>query len=182
MGRTSPEQEDAIRPDEVRLGRVSGVFGVSGEVRLFLHNRDTELFAGDGAEVTLVSPAGQREVRRLRSRSGAGKRILGRISGVGTPEAARRFMDWEIVLAEASLPATGEDEYYQRDLIGLPVVTQDGTAVGTLVEVMEGPVLDCWVIKGPEGEQILPAVKDVVVSVDLRDGIVIANPVQEFEA
>ena len=81
MGRKSPEQEDAIRPDEVRLGRVSGVFGVSGELRLFLHNRESELFAGDGAVVTLVSPSGNRESHRLRSRHGAGKRILGRIEG-----------------------------------------------------------------------------------------------------
>lgn len=182
MGRKSPEQEDAIRPDEVRLGRVSGVFGVSGELRLFLHNRESELFAGDGAVVTLVSPSGNRESHRLRSRHGAGKRILGRIEGVTSPESARRFMDWEIVLAETALPATGEDEYYQRDLIGLPVRTRDGSPVGTVTEVLEGPVVDCWVIKGPEGEQMFPAVKDVVVSVDLNDGIVIADPIQEFEA
>ena len=182
MGRKSPEQEDAIRPNEVRLGRVSGVFGVSGEVRLFLHNRDSDLFMGDGADVTLVSPTGERETHRLRSRRGAGKRILGRIVGVSSPDAARRYMDWEIVLAETALPATEEDEYYQRDLIGLPVRTQDGDHVGKITEIMEGPVVDCWVIKGPLGEQIFPAVKDVVVSVDLKEGVVIADSIQEFEA
>lgn len=182
MGRKSPQQEDAIRPNEVRLGRVSGVFGVSGEVRLFLHNRDTDLFEGEGTDVTLVSPSGARETHRLRSRRGAGKRILGRIAGVSSPEAARRFMEWEIVVAETALPDTAEDEYYQRDLIGLPVVTQDGGSVGKIVEIMEGPVVDCWVIRGPEGEQILPALKDVVVSVDLKHGVVIADAIQEFEA
>jgi len=182
MGRKSPEQEDAIRPDEVRLGRVNGVFGVSGEVRLFLHNRESKLFAGDGRDVTLVSPSGEREAHRLRSRQGAGKRVLGKITGVSTPEAARRFMEWEIVVPEAALPATAQDEYYQRDLIGLPVVTQAGVPVGTLIDVMEGPVVDCWVIKGPNGEQMFPAVKDVVVSVDIGKGIVIADAIQEFQA
>ena len=114
MGRKSPEQEDAIRPNEVRLGRVSGVFGVSGEVRLFLHNRDSDLFVGDGADVTLVSPAGERETHRLRSRRGAGKRILGRIVGVNSPDAARRYMDWEIVLAETAQTGTPFGRRFSR--------------------------------------------------------------------
>ena len=76
MGRY-PKQEHAIGSDEVRLGRVNGVFGVRGEVRLFLHNRETELFEGVGCNVTLVSPEGERQERLLKSRSGAGKRVLG---------------------------------------------------------------------------------------------------------
>ncbi len=182
MGPKSPKQEDAIRPDEVRLGRVSGVFGVVGEVRLFLHNRESSLLAGQGTVVTLVGPNGERQSRRLVSRSGAGKRVIGRIDGVASPEQARRFLDWEIVIAEANLPATEEDEYYQRDLIGLTVSTAAGEVVGKLVEIMEGPVIDCWVVRGPEGEQMFPAIKDVVVSVDLSVGIVIAGPIEELEA
>ena len=60
--------------------------------------------------------------------------------------------------------------------------TKDGDHVGRITEVMEGPVVDCWIIKGPLGEHILPAVKDVVVSVDLDEGVVIAGALQEFEA
>ena len=182
MGRKSPKQEDAIRPDEVRLGRVNGVFGVSGEVRLFLHNRETELFAGEGAQVTLVSTEGERRVLNLRSRQGAGKRILGRIEGVVCPEGARSYIDWEIVIAASALPSTADGEYYQRDLIGLEVRTAEGEVVGTLTEIMEGPVVDCWVVRGSEGEVMFPAIKDIVVDVDLERGITIAAPVQEFEA
>lgn len=182
MGRKSPKQEDAIRPDEVRLGRVNGVFGVSGEVRLFLHNRETDLFAGAGAKVTLVSTEGERRELHLRSRQGAGKRVLGSIEGVASPEGARGYIGWEIVIAASELPSTEDGEYYQRDLIGLEVRTADGDVVGTLAEVMEGPVVDCWVVRGPEGEVMFPAIKEIVVDVDLKHGITIADHVQEFEA
>ena len=180
MGR-NPEQEHAIRPDEVRLGRVSGVFGVRGEVRLFLHNRESNLFEGTGFDVTLVSPDGERRRRCLRSRSGAGKRILGMIDGVATPEEARSYMEWEIVCDPAALPEPEADEYYHRDLIGLTVQTPEGSVVGVLSDVLEGEVLDCWQIQSDNTEVIVPAVREVVVSVDVAAGVVIINPPVNLE-
>ena len=180
MGR-NPEQEHAIRPDEVRLGRVNGVFGVRGEVRLFLHNRESDLFEGDGFDVTLVSPAGERRRRCLRSRSGAGKRVLGLIEGVRTPEEARSYMEWEIVCDPGALPEPGVDEYYHRDLIGLTVRTSEGNEVGVLTDVLEGEVLDCWQIQSEGSELIIPAVRQVVVSVDVKAGVVIINPPGDLE-
>ena len=181
MAGKSPLQENAIRPNEVRLGRVSGVFGISGEVRLFLHNRASQLFSGGGSDVTLVSPQGEREVKRLTARQGSGKRILGKLDGVSTPELARSYMDWELVVAEALLPEAGADEYYHKDLIGLTVRTSAGDVVGELTEIMEGEVIDCWVVKGPDGEVMFPAVKAVIDSVDLTDGIVISANIDDLQ-
>jgi ribosomal 30S subunit maturation factor RimM len=52
--------------------------------------------------------------------------------------------------------------------------------VGEITEVMEGPAVDLWVVKGPHGEVIFPAIKDVVVSVDLKSGVVISSSIDEF--
>ena len=181
MGSKSPLQDNAIRPDEVRLGRVSGIFGLVGEVRLFLHNRETKLFTGAGMDVTLVSPDGQRASRLLRSRTGAGKRVLGKIEGVTTTEGARALMEWEIVVAESALPAPSAGEFYQRDLLGLTVRTAQGQLVGEIIDVMEGAAVDCWVVKGDRGEFILPAIKEIIVSVDLADGVVISSTIDELK-
>jgi 16S rRNA processing protein RimM len=181
MGR-NPQQEHAIQPEEVRLGGVNGVFGVSGEVRLFLHNRESDLFAGDGCVVTLVSPEGRREARRIRSRDGAGKRVLGLIDGVTTPEAARGYMDWEIVCAPDAFPDTVDDEYYHWQLVGMEVRTAGGEHVGQLTEVLEGDGFDCWQIKGLDGDVIVPAVKAVVASVSVADGVIILNELPDLGA
>ena len=181
MGRF-PKQEHAILPSEVRLGRVSGVFGVRGEMRLFLHNRESSLFVGEGFGVTLVSPEGERVAAKLRSRSGAGKRVLGRIDGVTTPDGARTYMDWEIVCPETALPEPGRDEYYHRDLIGMTVRDTAGAVVGRLTEVLVGDLIDCWQIQTDDGELIIPAVKDVVKSVDVADKVVVIQPTMDLEA
>ena len=174
MGK-KPQQEHAIRPEEVRLGSVNGVFGVHGEVRLFLHNRESDLFEGDGFAVTLVSPVGERQMRRIRSRSGAGKRVLGKIDGITSPDLARSYMGWEIVCAPDALPTPADDEYYHRDLVGLRVEAVGGEPIGTLTEVLEGEAVDCWQIKTADSELIVPAVKQVVVNVDLDAGVITIN-------
>ncbi|MEO0606366.1 MAG: hypothetical protein AAF211_33370, partial [Myxococcota bacterium] len=96
-------------PDDIELGYVSGVFGVRGEVKVFLYNPDSTLFDAPRT-VRLVGPEGSREVS-LATRSGAGKRILGTIDGVTTPEQARALMDLRIIVSRDSLPDLDDNEY-----------------------------------------------------------------------
>jgi 16S rRNA processing protein RimM len=157
------------------LGRINGVFGLKGEVRLFLYNPKTELFKGGGMAIVLVSPEGRRITKRMTSRSGAGKRILGQLSDVSTPEAARELADWEIVCSATGLPNLSDGEYYHRDLIGLAVHTEDGRSVGRITEIVSGDDVDCWVAQSDDGEFLFPAVREVVLSVDLHSGVTIVD-------
>ena len=38
------KQEEEIIPEHLILGKVTGVFGLKGEVRVYLHNRESSLF------------------------------------------------------------------------------------------------------------------------------------------
>ena len=84
---TPPGPKSSSEP--LRLGHVSGVFGVRGEVRLFLHNRESTLL-NKGRNVVLVSPEGERLAVSLRSRPGAGRRSLGVTDGLSPPAGAQR--------------------------------------------------------------------------------------------
>lgn len=145
---------------------MNGVFGVRGEVRLMLHHRESDtLFTERTA--TLVAPSGERREVRIRARSGAGKRVLARISGVDTPQAAAALMGWAIVVDRVSLPPTAADEYYIHDLLDLPLFDVSGNALGTLVHVVNNPQHDIWVVEGDAGEAFLLATPENVVSVDV---------------
>lgn len=183
MGRRAHSaQRAAIQPNEVRLGRINGVFGLKGEVRLYLYNPKTALFEGAGMDVVLVSPEGKRVVKHLKSRSGAGKRILGRLGGVESPEAASQLAEWEIVCDEAALPHLSDGEYYHRDLVGLAVQTQSGEALGRLTEIVSGEQVDLWIAKLGEKEIMFPAVREVVLSVDLHAGVTIVDDLEGLDA
>lgn len=173
--RLKPAQSAAIAKDEIRLGHITGVFGLVGEVRLFLYNPESDLFGGRGRDVVIVGPEGTRRDVSVQARSGAGKRILGRVSQVQTPEAARQLVGWEIVLAEASLPQTEDDEFYHHELIGLPVKSESGEAMGRLTAIHTGPDTDIWIVSGPQGQAMIPAVKELVLSVDRVEGVTVVD-------
>jgi len=145
---------------------VNGVFGVHGEVRLMLHHREGEtLFSS--RNVTLVSPSGERRAVRVIARPGAGKRVLARLEGVTTPEAAAAFMGWAIVVDRAELPAPADGEYYIHDLLDLPVFDEAGVALGTLADVVTGQERDIWVVQTDSGEGFVIASPENIVSVDV---------------
>lgn len=66
-----------------------------------------------------------------------------------------------------------EDEYFVADMIGMKVITEDGTEFGTLSDVMETGANDVYVIDSKEhGEVLMPAIKECVLNVDMESGII----------
>ena len=157
--------------DEVELGYVSGVFGVKGEVRLHIHNRDSKLLSKPRT-VTLVSKDGTRRSVELRARSGAGKRVLGSVSQVTDPDQARALIGWTIVVPADVLPPPASDEFYLHQVIGLAAVVND-VDVGKIVDVhVNGPV-DLFEVAIGEDVQFVPAVKENILEIVLSDGKVL---------
>ena len=45
------------------------------------------------------------------------------------------IIDAMLTVPREALPPLGDDEFYHTDLIGLPVVTTEGIAIGTVVDI-----------------------------------------------
>ena len=77
-----------------------------------------------------------------------------------------------LVTIENAVPLE-EDEYFVADMIGMKVMTEDGTEFGTLSDVMETGANDVYVIDSKEhGEVLMPAIKECVLNVDMESGII----------
>jgi 16S rRNA processing protein RimM len=160
--------------DEVELGFVSGFFGVRGEVRLHLHNRESSLLAKPHS-VVLVSPTGQRHRATLQSRSGAGKRVIGRIGGVQYRDQSEVYKDWLIVVPRTDLPELEEDEFYLSDIEGMPVWV-DGEPRGYVRAVHStGPIEVLELDLGGKDPDFVPC-KHEVIEIDFEAGVVHVAP------
>ncbi len=162
-----------LAPDEVLVASINGVFGVRGEVRLFLHDRQSRTLAKP-VDVTILSPEGERRTVRIAIRSGAGKRIIAKIDGIDTPEVAHTYIGWNVIVPRSALPAPGKGEYYIHDLLDLPVLEQEDdeepTPLGKLDDVVTGD-RDIWVIATPaDGDMFLMASPENVRLVDIEGG------------
>lgn len=157
---------------------MTGVFGRQGELRLFLYNPGSDLLA-DERRLTLASPTGARREVWLSTRPGAGRRVLGRIRGVDSPEAAEILVGAELLLARADLPKTDPDTWYHFEIIGLPVKTASGRDLGRVAEIYASGDVDIWVVRGGDEESYIRALKANLVSVDVQSCVVVADHAAE---
>jgi len=155
------------KSSEVELGYISGTFGVRGEVRVHLHNRESD-FLNRSRRVTLVGPAGERVAAKLKCRPGAGKRVLGHLPHVGNREDASALKGWKIVVPSDALPALEDGEFYVWRVIGLPAMI-GGERVGTVTEVHSSGPVDIFEIRTDDGPRFVPALKDAL-TVDIEAG------------
>ncbi len=125
--------------EELEFGEIVGVFGVQGEVRLHLHHRDSSLLA-KGLEVVLVDPDGGRWLSTLRTREGAGRRVLGRLGSPLSREDAAALKGWRVRVRVADLPPLQPGEFWVWQVLGAEVLVEQ-ERVGTVCEVHStGPV------------------------------------------
>lgn len=151
---------------EVELGHLMGVFGVRGEVRIYLHNPDSDLLSR-ARSVTLVAPDGSRRTAKLRARTGAGKKVIGVIDGVTDRNAAEALTGCRVVVAASELPPPADDEFYVHQVLGARVfVGQD--EVGVVKEVHEnGPTTVLEVALRGGGVGYAPALASHLLELDV---------------
>jgi 16S rRNA processing protein RimM len=63
-----------------------------------------------------------------------------------------------------------DGQYYHHQVIGLQVKTTQGELVGTITDVLPGKSNDNYIVQGAKGEILIPAIEDVVKSIDLDQG------------
>ena len=147
------------------VGRVLAPFGVRGEIKVE-PLAPPQTFS-PGRSVTLR--ADRREIKSSRRHKGA---VLLRLAGIDTPEDIASYRGEYLQVPKADLAALAEGEYYRYELIGLRVVSTEGEELGEIAEVLERPANDVFVVRGPKGEALIPAVGEIVREVDVAGGVV----------
>jgi len=72
-----------------------------------------------------------------------------------------------IQIAEEDKVELAEDNYYVDEIIGVEVYTESGEYLGSVQEVLETGANDVYIISNDGEELLLPAIKDVILNVDL---------------
>jgi 16S rRNA processing protein RimM len=98
-----------------------------------------------------------------------------RIEGVDTREDAETLRD-SLIEAPDEAVRRGDDEHFVHELLGLEVVTDKGTVVGSIVDIVQPGANDVYVVLGQGGEVLVPATAEVVRSIDLEARQVVITP------
>ncbi len=157
-----------VTTQPVILGRIAGLFGVRGWVKVYSYTEPREAVLNYGRWL-LCSKDGWQEATVAEGQR-HGKTVIARIEGYDDRDAAARLIGTEIGVPREDLPETGGNHYYWSDLEGLRVVGRDGAELGRVDYLLETGANDVMVVKG-EAERLIPFVMDkVVLGVDLASG------------
>lgn len=170
-----PEREPA--PDRLVVGRVMGAHGVRGEFRMAIVTNHPE-YLRTLRKIYLDRVEEPLAVRRIHPLPG-GKEAIVRLAEVTTPEEAAALRGRRVLSERTALPPLPEGEYYHYELIGLDVLDVDGKLLGRLAEIIETGANDVYVVRGPAGEILLPAIDDVIREIDTEGGRMVVRP-QEY--
>jgi 16S rRNA processing protein RimM len=161
----------------VLVGRVVRPQGRRGEVVVLPLTDREERFAAPGRAFVAGPDGRAREMRVTASWPHKGRVVL-KLEGVDSIDDAERLRGCELRVEEADLPTLPHGSYYHHQLAGLRVFDEGGDALGVVESVMEtGGEARVLVVRGPEGEMLVPFASSFVRAVDLEaTRIVIVRP------
>jgi len=156
-------------PDgHMAIGRIVGMHGLNGELRVELHTDFPERFAS-GETVWLGETLVAKILQTAREHKGM---MLLTFADVTSRDEAEALRDQWLFIPDAAAMALPEDEYWVHDIIGLAVVDEAGQPVGQVTDVLQTGANDVYIIAPVSGvnrdkELLIPAIAEVVQNVDL---------------
>ncbi len=152
------------------LGRISGVFGVKGWVKVISYTEPREAVLN--YESWLLGQNGEWQSAKVAEGQRHGKTVVVRFDGFEDRDQAASLVGTQIGVPRDELPETEDGHYYWSDLEGLKVLRSDGSELGRLSYLLESGAHDVMVVKGDQ-ERLIPFVKDeIVIDVDLAEGVI----------
>jgi 16S rRNA processing protein RimM len=160
---------------QVTVGRIGRPHGIRGAVVVGVRTDEPELRFAKGSRLD-TDPASTGPLIVAGSRWHSSE-LLVRFEGIDDRDAAAELRGtWLLADSATFAPLDDPDEFRDVDLIGLAVRTVDGTAVGTVDDVLHSGQ-DVLVIKSPDGRQVMvPFVLPLVPEVDVASGFLVIDP------
>jgi 16S rRNA processing protein RimM len=150
------------------MGRVSGLHGVRGWVRVFSYTQPREGIVD--YDPLYLNIQGQWRPQFLEEGCFHGKGVIAKFLGCDDRDSAMTLMNCAIAVRREQLPSLGSDEYYWADLEGLRVVTVEGIELGVVNHLFETGANDVVVVSG-DRERLIPFIREqVIVEISLEKG------------
>jgi 16S rRNA processing protein RimM len=141
----------------VELGRIEGAWGLRGWVRI-------EPWTGEAGAAADYPQwwlgAGRNEMRVVSARQ-HGAKLIARLAGIESPEAAQLLKGATIAVPREALPEPEPGRYYWADLMGAEVVNRSGARLGWVEKVFHNGAHDVIEVAG-ERKRLLPWVEGVI--------------------
>jgi 16S rRNA processing protein RimM len=161
-------------PEYVTIAHITSTFGLRGAVKAEIRTDFPERF--DRLQVAyLLSADNKGEEPKLYNVLSAKvqneKQVVIRLEGVTKIEQAELLRGYNVSVPVGEVVELPDDEYYVFQIIGLEVYSLADEYVGRVINVLNYPANDVYVVRGPlsKNDVLIPAVKDIVKKIELEE-------------
>lgn len=171
MGKLGKEKGgDSPGEELIAVGRVLAPWGVRGMLKVEVLTDFAERFA-PGQKLLLK---GRQTIVEESERRGG--RFLLKLQGIDDPQSASEFSDHLLEVHQRDTFPLPPGQYYRFQIQGLEVWTVSGEHLGRIDDILVTGSNDVYVVHGPRGESLIPAIEDVITEVDLEQGRLTIQP------
>lgn len=159
--------------DYLLIGEITKPQGVQGELKLRPITCDPWRF--EDMDYAYVKEGETYRKVEIKVRKVNEDAVYLRMEGVLTRNDAEEVRGTQLFIDREHAVELDEDSTFICDLMGLKGVLTDGSEIGKIIDVMQPGGNDVYVFKGKKGEVLVPALKSVVVKVDLNEGVMLLD-------
>ena len=157
----------ADRERMLQVGVITSPHGVHGEVKVFPTTDDNQrfrqlktCFLDNGKTLTPVVVCGCKFFKNM---------VILKLQDIDDMDTAQKLRQCKLLVTREQAVKLEADEYFIADLIGCEVVTEDGSVLGSVQEVLTTSANDVYVVKKPDGKELLiPVIKQCVKMIDVE--------------
>lgn len=156
------------------VGQIINTHGLKGELKIFPLTDDLRRFRKlksvyiDGKIMNIVWCKLQTD------------KVILKIENIDTIEEAMKYRSKFLQVTREEAVELKEGSYFITDLVGCNVFDETGNSLGVISDIIQTGSNDVYWIKQPT-ELLIPALKEIVVSVDVENKKVIIKPVEIWQ-
>ncbi len=152
------------------VGTITTPHGVHGEVKIFPQTDDVkrfkklkEVYLDTGKEKILLHPESVKFFKQF---------VIIKFKEFNSMNEVEGLRNKELLVDREHAVKLQKDEYFISDLIGMKVYREDDSLLGVLSDVLQTGANDVYVVtKEDGGEILLPAIKDCIKGVDMKERV-----------
>jgi len=159
-------------PEHLIVGRIIAPWGTNGEIKVqVITDFPDRLVQGEEVYLDGIPLA----IERSRYHKG---RLLLKLATIDSSQEAERLRRRELTIPCSQLRPMPPDHYYHFQLIGLKVKTTNGEYLGEVADILPTGGNDVYVVRRDKKEALIPAIDDVIKSIDLEKEEIIIEVIE----
>ena len=157
--------------DELRVGVVSSMHGVRGEVKVFPTTEDVQRFLM--LKQVFCETKNKRTELFIEQVKFFKQYAILKFRGIDNRDEAEALRGGDLLISRKDALPLMDGEYFICDIIGALVQAEDGEHIGILKDVLQTGANDVYVVEKIDGKELLlPCIPECILAIDTEKKLV----------